>query len=188
MAEVSPSVTALALSSPAESLLTVYHARLADVEDYNHELADAFLELADDPETRHSHFFHGRYENIYPPRERLPAIESLIATVERTAREILKTEEPLRIGFWLNRMGPGQLTTLHTHEDLYEMLSAVYYLAVPPDSGRLIFRTGVATLSINPEPGMLLLFPPHLAHEVETHRGENLRLSVAFNIGPATDP
>jgi hypothetical protein len=35
---------------------------------------------------------------------------------------------------------------------------------------------------------MLMLFPPDLMHWVEPHRGTGLRLSVAFNLGPAAEP
>ena len=167
-----------------EPVFPVYRLRLQDSAPYNRELGDAFERLADTPDTHRSHLFHGRYENIYPPRKQLPEIEPLIRTVEDAARRILQRRGPLQTGFWFNRMKPGDVTTLHCHDDDDELLSAVYYLNVPSNSGRLLFHMGSSTLGLAPDAGTLLLFPPDLLHEVERHRGEGTRLSVAFNIGP----
>jgi len=165
-------------------LFGVHVAHLTDAAQLNQSLAIACERVADDPDTRRSHFFHGRFENLYPPREKLPELTPLLLAVEEAAREILGTEQALRTGFWLNRMEPGHLTTLHTHDENDELLSAVYYVTVPAHSGRLVFRDPPASLYIDPEPGMLVLFTPDLPHEVETHDGNHTRLSVAFNIGP----
>ena len=81
-------------------------------------------------------------------------------------------------------MQPGQRTSLHSHEELDECLSAVYYVTCPDDSGRLILHDDEAKIVIDPRPGLLVLFPPDLPHEVEENRGRGTRLSVAFNFGP----
>lgn len=167
-----------------EPALPLYAVRLDDPEAFNARLTAAFDALADDPDMRRSHFVHGRFENLYPERGLLPEIEPLIAVVEAASRRILQWADPLRIGFWFNRMEPGHVTSLHNHDEDDELLSAVYYLSVPADSGRLVFREGPVTSYIEPEPGLLLLFAPRLNHEVEMHRGQGTRLSVAFNLGP----
>ena len=174
------------LAGDPQPLFSVHAVRLADAASYNRQLAAAFDRLENDPSTRRSHFFHGRYENLYPARERLPEIEPLLTIVETAARQVLHTRTALRIGFWFNRMAPGDITTLHSHEEDDELLSAVYYLTAPPDSGYLRFRGDGASLSIEPDPGLMVLFPPGLPHEVERHRGRGIRLSVAFNIGPVS--
>lgn len=173
------------LDSEPELLFPVHIVRLADTADFNARLAEACERLADDPDTRRTHFVHDRFENLYPPRERLPEIEPLILTLERAARRILEHKDGFRIGFWLNRMAPGHATSRHSHEENDELLSAVYYIQVPENSGRLVFHDGPANLTVEPEAGMLLLFAPWLEHEVEIHRGQGTRLSVAFNLGPA---
>lgn len=188
MTEALPAASRGLLSGRPELLFRVHALRLADTDAYNSRLADAFGRLEGDPSTRRSHFFHGRHENLYPERERLPEIEPLLATLETAARQILRTRARLRIGFWFNRMAPGDITTLHSHEEHDERLSAVYYVTAPQGSGRLRFRHEGAVLAVEPEAGLLLLFPPEIPHEVERHRGEGIRLSVAFNLGPVSHP
>ena len=188
MTEALPAASRGLLSGRPELLFRVHALRLADTDAYNGQLAAAFDRLEGDPSTRRSHFFHGRHENLYPARERLPEIEPLLATLETAARQILQSCAPMRIGFWFNRMAPGDITTLHSHEEDDELLSAVYYLTAPQGSGRLRFRHEGALLAVEPEAGLMLLFPPDIPHEVERHRGEGIRLSVAFNVGPVTNP
>ena len=185
MIEPAPAATVHLQPGAPESLFDVRAVRLAGAVPYNRQLEAAFVRVEDDPATRRSHFFHGRYENLYPAREHIPEIEPLMTVVLASAGKILDTAAPLRIGFWFNRMAPGDVTTLHSHEEQDELLSAVYYVTAPPLSGELKFRDAGAVLAVEPDPGLLLLFPPWLPHEVARHRGEGVRLSVAFNIGPA---
>jgi hypothetical protein len=58
----------------------------------------------------------------------------------------------------------------------------------PADSGRLVLHDDEAVITVTPRPGLLVLFPPDLPHEVEEHRGQGTRLSVAFNFGPPPEP
>jgi hypothetical protein len=176
-----PGWTELPAVPPVRSLL------LSRAETLNADLYSAFESMLDHPETRRSHHFHGRYENLYPPRNLIPAIEPLLSTVKTLATRILAADEDLRLGFWFNRMAPGDLTTLHCHDEDDELLSAVYYVRVPRCSGDILFRPVECVQRFSPVAGQLLFFPPDLLHEVEPHRGEGIRLSVAFNIGPA-DP
>ena len=81
-------------------------------------------------------------------------------------------------------MQPGQRPSLHSHEELDERLSAVYYVTCADDSGRLILHDDEAQILVTPRPGLLVFFPPDLPHEVEENRSDQTRLSVAFNFGP----
>lgn len=56
----------------------------------------------------------------------------------------------LGCGFWLNAQGPGQSTSEHTHEELDELLSGVYYLSAPERSGDLILRDGLLSTRVTP--------------------------------------
>lgn len=179
--------SSISLEDPPELLFPLHSVRLAQSGDYNAQLALACEQVADAPDTGRSHFVQGRFENLYPPRDRLPLIEPLISAVSQAARRILGRTDDFRVGFWINRMAPGHLTSRHSHEENDELLSAVYYVQVPQDSGQLVFHQQGASLRITPEAGMLLLFAPWLEHEVDPHRGEGVRLSVAFNLGPATE-
>jgi len=90
----------------------------------------------------------------------------------------------IAIGFWFNAMGPGHRTAPHHHDENDELLSAVYYIRVPENSGDLILHTAGKSISIHPQEGKLVLFAPALLHEVTTNLSAELRLSVAVNIGP----
>lgn len=92
---------------------------------------------------------------------------------------------PLRVGFWLNAMEPGQQTSRHRHEENDEICSGVYYITAPSGSGDILFHDPPFQTRVSPRAGMLLLFSPSLDHAVEVNRSNARRLSLAFNIGPA---
>jgi hypothetical protein len=164
--------------------LAIRHERAEPLEIDNQAILAAFRRLESDPGTEKTHLFHGRYENIYPPRERFPEIEPLLRLVEEKCRDILELgDEQIGIAFWINAMRPGDITTLHTHNDADELLSGVYYLEVPENSGDIVFHSGDARHAFTPRSGDLFLFPPDLPHEVERNNSSSTRLSVAFNVG-----
>ncbi len=78
----------------------------------------------------------------------------------------------------------------HIHEGI---LSGVFYLQVPQDSGRLILcNPAVRSHShpirnkdypIQPERLALILFPSWLEHYVEPSNSDDERISISFNIG-----
>lgn len=142
------------------------------------------MALGDGDFSRRTHFFSGRFENLYLDIGRIPELQIVLSQAETCAREILGWgSRPLRRGFWLNAQGPGHSTSEHTHEELDELLSGVYYISVPKSSGAILFRDGRLSMRLTPEAGMFLFFPPSLAHRVETNCSEGLRLSLAFNFG-----
>jgi len=161
-------------------------ARLADADALNAALALELDAVRDHPDVYQTHALHGRFENTYVPAALLPSMQALSEWVLAQARAVLGREE-LRWGFWFNEMGPGHRTSLHAHEEDDELLSAVYYIQVPAGSGRLVLWQGEQAIRIQPEAGMLLMFPPQMPHEVEENRSNGTRLSVAFNFGPPLD-
>ena len=162
----------------------VYSCRLPAEPRYFEEIIKGFSRLEDAADTKKTHFFDGRYENIYPSREAFAEIEPLLEVIFDCAQQILEKEQPLEISFWFNQMQPGHSTTLHTHDDGYELISGVYYLEVPEESGGILLHLPEQTLKISPQAGMMLMFPPDLAHEVTCNNSKQSRLSMAFNIGP----
>jgi hypothetical protein len=164
----------------------LWQARCDDPAVDNSSIARALQALKDHPEVRRTHHFHGRFENTYVPAALMPELAPLLDWVRAQAAALLHTDQ-LRFGFWFNEMGPGHRTSLHSHEEEDELLSAVYYLQVPADSGCLVLWDGDTAHRIVPQEGMLLLFPPELPHEVEENRSDATRLSVAFNFGPPLD-
>ena len=150
----------------------------------NPALLRGFEKFADDPATRKSHLFNGRYENVYITSEQLPELSVLLDEAREHACRILGLPE-LRAGCWFNHMPPGAVTTAHCHDDDDELLSAAYYVSVPKDSGQLIVHCGGEPIAITPEPGMFAFFSPRLMHEVTQNRSDRERLSIGINFGPA---
>lgn len=165
------------------AITPVYFAELPNAGDTIAPLVAAFRREKDADDIKRTHMFHGRFENIYIPRARLPELAPLSDFVLASAALILR-RDTLRHGFWFNEMPPGHKTTLHSHEEDDELLSAVCYLRCPENSGRLILHDDEAQIVVDPRPGLVVLFPPDLPHEVESNASDGTRLSVAFNFGP----
>lgn len=162
----------------------VHGYRLRDCARINERILAAFLTLAEDDFSRRTHYFGGRFENLYLDPVRIPEQATVLARAEACARAILNWgPAPLRCGSWFNAQGPGQSTSEHTHEELDEVLSGVYYVRVPEGSGDILMRHGPLSMRVSPESGVFLFFPPSLSHRVETNRSGELRLSLAFNFG-----
>ncbi|SDW77148.1 hypothetical protein [Thiocapsa roseopersicina] len=163
----------------------IHRCGLADAERINTAIAAAVSGMREDDFERRTHFIGGRFENLYIERTRIPAVLPVLDQALACAGLVLgRAPGTLRCGFWLNLTGPGQSTSEHTHDEHDEMLSGVYYVAIPPDSGDLILYDGPSTIHIEPCAGTFIFFPPHLPHAVETNRSALPRLSIGINIGP----
>ncbi len=100
---------------------------------------------------------------------------------------------------WVNFNDSRQcMNSQHTHGEVF---SGVFYLKVPPESGKLVLiNPGMNTLwsgcslikeknqftgesiKIEPEEGSFLLFPSYLPHSVETNNHDDERISISFNV------
>ncbi len=98
-----------------ETVPQVHWLHLPDHETLNARSLERFTALKDDPANRRSHFFHGRFENLYLDRERITEILPLIEAVELAAKAIVRPEESIRCGFWFNAMEPGNCTSTLGH-------------------------------------------------------------------------
>ncbi|WP_456444287.1 hypothetical protein [Thiolapillus sp.] len=135
---------------------------------------------------RQSHFFHGRYENTYIQASRMPSVEKLLEIATGHAAQILGMKAAqLKCGFWFNLMQPGDVTTLHSHDEEDELLSCVYYVSVPQGSAELVLMLDEGERRVMPEENMFVFFSPRLEHAVGRHDGDQPRLSLAINFGPA---
>lgn len=162
----------------------LHQARLPDAQPSNAQILAGYGDLSAEDYSHRSHFIAGRFENLYLQRGLIPGLAEVLSFAEGAARDILGHPGPLRCGFWLNAMEAGHTTSEHTHEENDELLSAVYYVAAPPDSGDLVLRDGPLLVRLAPSPGRFLFFPPALPHWVETNRSPGLRLSIGMNFGP----
>jgi len=161
---------------------------LASPDDLNARLTTRFLALSAAGRVRRSHFFAGRFENIYIERDDIPEIGPVLDNLlERAARWLQRPVAQLQAGFWFNAMEAGHCTAPHHHDENDELLSAVYYVRVPVHSGELILYEGEQRIRVQPCAGKLVMFAPAVMHEVSPHRGEGLRLSIGMNVGPVDD-
>ena len=166
-----------------------WHGRLSDHIALNQDIMQEFELLQNTPD-RQSHYFHDRYENIYIAEQRLPALSPLLAKIRLAALEIQPKlrDNILASGFWFNLMSPGHQTTSHCHDDDTELLSWVYYIKIPRNSGNLILEPCNAEKSIiSPKEGECIFFDPALLHKVSTNLSQEVRLSVAGNFGIANN-
>jgi uncharacterized protein (TIGR02466 family) len=102
---------------------------------------------------------------------------------------------PFALQSWVNMHDRGGFNFLHMHEGC--LLSGCFYLQVPDGSGNLVFRDprpGVLNsfakgsapnaykdIQLQPENGLMVLFPHWLEHFVEVHNGEQPRICIPFN-------
>ena len=164
--------------------LQCYVAGLDDAERVNRAIVAEYADLRDDPDLKRSHYFQGRYENIYVPEARMPALQPVLSAARRLAAEYL--QQPglqLSVGFWLNDMGPGHVTLPHAHEEDDELVSGVYYVSVPENSGELHLVQGVIDATVRPREGQFVFFPPDVVHEVSENLSDRTRLSIGMNFG-----
>jgi hypothetical protein len=138
---------------------------------------------------RRQHCLGGRYENLYVAFESMPEIRVILDLATAQAAHILsRPKKDLRIGWWLNIMRPGDITFAHTRDEDDEILSGVYYIDVPPDSGKLVLIDGMRRKEVQPHAGMFIFFAPEILYEVTRNESGCPRISVGFNIGPVTVP
>jgi hypothetical protein len=164
---------------------SIHGSHLPDAEAINRRILAAFRDLAPEDFSLRTHFFGGRFENLYLEAERIPEVSLVLGHAEACARAFLNHGgQPLRLGFWFNAQGPGQDTSAHTHDENDELVSGVYYVNVPKNSGKLVLMDGQLTIRVMPKAGNFLFFPPTLLHRVEVNRSDEQRLSIAFNLGP----
>ena len=152
--------------------------------DINKKVVDKFESLTDNDFKEKTHLFNGRYENIYLDVNKIPELKVIVDAANENAANILNIkQDKLVSGFWLNAMAAGDVTTAHTHDDDDELLSCVYYIKVPENSGDLIIIDNNNKTIVKPEEGMFVFFSPDTLHEVSKNESSQSRLSIAFNFG-----
>ena len=140
--------------------------------------------------------------DLLPPDIRDP-LTQMVVELDK-AIEYCRTSAgfpPLEMqNFWINVNGPGAYHTLHNHQDA--MLSGVFYIDVPTDNmGDLQFYRGdeaqyyipdnlstyntiTSTMATYPpKPGMVVIFPSWVKHDVKQNRSDAERIAISFNYG-----
>ncbi|HYA39480.1 MAG TPA: putative 2OG-Fe(II) oxygenase [Candidatus Methylomirabilis sp.] len=119
----------------------------------------------------------------------LPEMRVILVAAQRVvARMLERAEESLHVGWWLNVMRPEEITYAHTHDAADELLSGVYYVDVPSNSGRLIMQRDKRREEVEPRAGTFVFLAPDVLHEVTRNDSGRVRVSVGLNFGPADAP
>jgi|TARA_B100000035_G_C20932668_1_gene523749 uncharacterized protein (TIGR02466 family) len=125
-------------------------------------------------------------------------------------RDIFSGESIMRMNsMWININEPGNYNHSHNHPGCE--LSGVLWLKVPDDSGNIIFESPQSFTQfrliqaysqkfkdenqvydwfyVQPQVGLMVLFPSHLNHSVSQNNSNEDRISVAFNLSckPSAD-
>jgi len=108
---------------------------------------------------------------------------------------------PLELdSIWINILEPGGAHTAHIHP--HSVISGTYYVDIPDGAGAIRFEDPRLAMmmaapprkararaenrtftSIQPRPGMVLLWESWLRHEVPQNDGREPRISISFNYG-----
>jgi predicted 2-oxoglutarate/Fe(II)-dependent dioxygenase YbiX len=81
-------------------------------------------------------------------------------------------------------MGPDEVTSEHDHDEYDELLSGVYYVQVPPESGELVIVDKYSRTLLTPQAGMFVFFAPDVRHSVNVNGSGERRVSIGMNFGP----
>jgi uncharacterized protein (TIGR02466 family) len=118
----------------------------------------------------------------------------------RLYAEFSRPPQPLSwvLSAWANINRRGDFNQVHTHPGA--TWSGVYYVdrgeSNPDAEGTAIHlydpcpaRTNIffpelsaSNVLFKPEPGLMILFPSYMPHDVLPHRGDRPRISIAFNV------
>lgn len=128
-------------------------------------------------------------------------LEFFVACCNAIARERnwdIREQEVSLQNYWVHVTPPGEITQMHDHKPA--LLSGVYYVDKPPESGDLVFVDVNPFHEYGPRPlpgktdpvsvpeitkpagaGSMLVFPGWLPHKVPRNNSDRRRLSISFN-------
>jgi uncharacterized protein (TIGR02466 family) len=115
---------------------------------------------------------------------------NLVTTIANDIGKHYNAPKLKMVSMWGNINYNRDFNGAHTHEGI---LSGVFYLEVPDNSGSLIFCNPAVRsydsvfrnkdYMVKPEKFACIFFPSWLEHYVEPSRSENRRISLSFNFG-----
>ena len=140
-----------------------------------------------------THNINGRWENLYLDIHYVPEVKNILLFACRTAKNLIGKNVfvPVKeLGFpnnefWFNIACKDESTRWHNHKN-GAVLSGVYYLQVPKNSGNITFRQNKGTEVVQwtsiSEKGKMILFDSNIQHCVPANQNHKKRISIAFNI------
>ena len=183
--------------------LFVTHLYEANVADHAllDELDHSIRSLARDDEAgrrwskEHRYAGYTSYASLNDLPKRDPIFADLARILGRHAakfgNEAGWSTKPRLDSLWVNLLKPGGHHSGHVHP--HSILSGTFYVEVPQGSGPIRFEDPRLPLmmaaparpetfvTVEPRPGLLLLWESWLRHEVLPGTGKGERLSVSFN-------
>ena len=155
------------------------------------QIIDTLFKLKN--QKRYSHKINGKWENHYIDMVHIPKVKKIFNFACREGQNI--TNQSLVIPhkelgfnkneFWFNIATTGESTGWHDHKE-NAVLSGVYYLQLPKNSGDIKFRKKIDNCwdewSVLSQTGKMILFNSSLEHSVEVNKSNNIRVSLAFNL------
>ncbi|HEX6740342.1 MAG TPA: TIGR02466 family protein [Sphingomicrobium sp.] len=178
----------------------LYEADIGD-ERLLHDLAHSIRSLAEDDKAGrrwskdHRYAGYTSYASLNDLPKRDPAFADLAKLLARHAaafaRELAWDTKPRLDSLWANLLKSGGQHSGHIHP--HSVISGTFYVEVPPGSGAIRFEDPRLPLmmaapprpdtfvTVEPRPGLLLLWESWLRHEVRPSTGKGERLSISFN-------
>ena len=187
------------------SIRTLFATRLYETElgapELLRELAHSIQALAEDDEAgrrwsrEHRYPGYTSYASLNDLPKRDPAFADLAKLLTSHAasfgRELGWGRKPKLDSLWANLLKSGGQHSGHIHP--HSVLSGTVYVEVPAGSGAIRFEDPRLPLmmaapprpdtfvTVEPRPGLLLLWESWLRHEVLAGNGRGERLSISFN-------
>jgi uncharacterized protein (TIGR02466 family) len=180
----------------------LYEADLGD-EALLRDLAHSIRSLASDDEAgrrwsrEHRYAGYTSYASLNDLPKRDPAFADLAKLLTRHAIKFADecafdlTRKPKLDSLWVNLLKSGGHHSGHIHP--HSIISGTLYVEVPAGSGAIRFEDprlplmmaapprADAFVTVEPRPGLLLLWESWLRHEVLPGTGKGERLSISFN-------
>ena len=167
------------------------------------DLANSIRSLAGDDEAGihwsrdHGYKGYTSYASLNDLPKRDPTIADLARLLTRHASAFASDcafelpRKPKLDSLWVNLLKSGGHHSAHIHP--HSIISGTFYVEVPPGSGAIRFEDPRLPLmmsaptrpdtfmTVEPRPGLLLLWESWLRHEVMPGTGKGERLSISFN-------
>jgi uncharacterized protein (TIGR02466 family) len=165
------------------------------------ELAHSIRSLAEDDQAgrtwsrEHRYSGYTSYASLNDLPTRDPSISGLVKHLNRHATGFAKecglSRKPRLDSLWVNLLKAGGHHSGHIHPN--SLISGTFYVEVPAGSGPIRFEDPRlplmmaagpredAFVTVEPKPGLLLLWESWLRHEVLPGSGRGERLSISFN-------
>ena len=115
-----------------------------------------------------------------------PLFIPLVHKINQSITQITNSQSIIA-SMWGNISSKYNYNHAHIHDTDYifrnNLLSGVFYLQTPINSGDITFHSPTMSemASFEPSPNMLLIFPSSLVHAVNQNLSEEDRISLAFN-------